>query len=77
VEQSCKTFAKLGEFISSYYDLEDKLEEFYDLYEQSEGTSEGFSNHIKSLKFADQFEIKLDHLFAKLKTDITQRHLSM
>jgi hypothetical protein len=77
VEQSCKTFAKLGEVISSYYDLEDKLDEFYGLYEQSEGTSEGFNTHIKSLKFADQFEIQLDHLFAKLKTDITQRHLSM
>ena len=77
VEQSCKTFAKLGEIISSYYDLEDKLDEFYGLYEQSEGTSEGFNTHIKSLKFADQFETQLDQLFAKLKTDITQRHLSM
>ena len=77
MEQSCRTFAKLGEVISSYYDLEDKLDEFYGLYEQSEGTSDRFSNHIKSLKFADKFEIQLDHLFTKLKTDITQRHLSM
>ena len=76
MEQSCKTFAKLGEVIASYYDLEDKLDEFFNLYEQSEGAIDDFTTHIKSLKFADQFEVHIEQLFAKLKNDITFRHLS-
>jgi len=77
MERSCKTFAKLGEVLSSYYDLEENLDEFYKLYEQSEGATDGFASRIKSLKFADQFELNIEQLFVKLKNDITQRHLSI
>ena len=77
MEQSCRTFSKLGEVISTYYELEDRLEEYQNLYAYSEGMSEELANNLKSINFQDQVEMKLDHLFQNLKNDITRRRLSI
>jgi hypothetical protein len=77
MEQSCKTFSKLGEVISTYYELEDRLDEYQSQHAYSEGIPEELADKLKSLNFQDQVEIKQDKLFQNLKNDITQRRLSI
>ena len=77
MEQSCKTFSKLGEVISTFYELEDRLDEYQRQHLYSEGIPDELGNELKSLNFQDQIEMKQDKLFQNLKDDIIQRRLSI